>query len=299
MNQRECKHMNSELIQKKREYFKAFRAECAKKQAVGSRKRIAGVDVIVHEPEIKRENMPVIFMMHGGAWVGCDAVMIDSLLKTLADTAGVYAVNVNYTKLDEKPYPNPLEEILAVAEHFRENCGEYGVSPDKFVLAGCSAGAHLAACAAILAKDRGIKIARQILVYPYLDWTGETENSLQKRGIAGIDYADIVKMFFGDKDLKDKYISPLAADDRELTGVAPADIIACGTDALRPHAVSYYEKLLGIGVPATIREYEKAIHGFIEVNRPDFWEKNGAQSEEQAGYARDLERYMAKILENM
>lgn len=281
------------------EPIRSYRTECAKMIPFGTRKMISGVECILHAPEKAEKNMPVIFLMHGGSWIGGDAVLIDSLAKTLSDGANVFAVNVNYTKLDEKPYPNPLEEILSVVTHFKENHDLYGIDPEKCVLMGCSAGAHLAGCASVLAKDRGISIARQILVYPYLDWSGETDRYLQEIGIADIPFDEIRELYFGDLDLRDKYISPLYAKNEELSGVAPCDIIACGKDILRPHAFRYYEKLCGMGVYASIKEYENAIHGFLEVNRPDSSIHNEARSEEQAGYTRDLENYLINILKNM
>ena len=291
--------MLSENSLKLLEPIRGYRKECAKMIPFGTRKTISGVECILHFPEKKRENMPVVFIMHGGSWIGGDAVLIDSLAKTLSDAADVFAVNVNYTKLDEKPYPNPLEEILSVVSHFKENHALYGIDPEKCVLMGCSAGAHLAGCASVLSKDRGISIARQILVYPYLDWTGETDIYLQENGIAGIPFEEIKDLYFGDLDLRDKCISPLAAGNEALKDLAPCDIIACGKDVLRPHAFKYFNKLCVTGVSATIKEYENAVHGFLEVNRPDSPIQNEARSDEQAGYTRDLENYLIGILGNM
>lgn len=291
--------MLSEKSLKALEPIRAYRRECAKMNPFGKRAIISGVECIIHSPEKREKSLSVVFLMHGGSWIGGDAVLIDSLAKTLCDGANVYCVNVNYTKLDEKPYPNPVEEILSVVSHFRENHALYGIVPDRCVLMGCSAGAHLAACAAVLSKDRGISVARQILVYPYLDWTGETDTYLQDCGIADIPFDEIRDLYFGSLDLRSRYISPLSADSDALLNIAPCDIIACGRDILRPHAYAYYEKLLHTGIPATIREYENAVHGFLEVNRPDSTIQNEARSDEQAEYTRDLEKYLIGILRNM
>ena len=282
------------------EPIRAYRKECEKIVPYGTRKTISGVECILHAPEKTRNNVPVVFLMHGGAWIGGDAVLVDSLAKTLSDGADVFVVNVNYTKLDQKLYPNPLNEILSVVSHFKENHTIYGIDPEKCILMGMSAGGHLAGCASILAKDKGISIVRQILVYPYLDWTGKTENFLEKYGIAGIPFEEIKKIYFEDMDLGNKYISPICACDDELVGIAPADIIACGKDVLRPHAVRYYEKLSAIGILASIKEYKCALHGFLEVNRPDYTPgEHEAKNPEQASYTRDLENYLIEILKDI
>lgn len=291
--------MLSENSLKLLEPIRGYRRECAKMIPLGTRKTISGVECILHLPEKKKDHMPVVFIMHGGSWIGGDAVLIDSLAKTLADGASVLAVNVNYTKLDEKPYPNPICEILSVVSHFKENHALYGIDPEKCVLMGMSAGGHLAGCASVLSKDRGISIARQILVYPYLDWSGETDRYLQEMGIADIPFDEIKELYFGSLDLEDKYISPICAKKDELSGIAPCDIIACGKDVLRPHAFKYFEKLRAIGISATIKEYENAVHGFLEVNRADSPIQNEARSDEQAEYTHDLEKYLIGILRNM
>lgn len=291
--------MLSEKSLKALEPIRGYRKECAKMRPFGQREIISGVECILHSPEAKRDKMPVVFIMHGGSWIGGDAVLIDSLAKTLSDSASVFAVNVNYTKLDEKPYPNPLEEILSVVSYFKKNHALYGIDPEKCVLMGMSAGGHLAGCASVLAKDKGISIARQILVYPYLDWTGETDTYLQDNGIIDIPFEEIRELYFGNMDLRLRTVSPIYAKDEELTGIAPCDIIACGKDVLRPHAYRYFEKLQGIGVRAAIREYENAVHGFLEVNRPDSTIFNEARNDEQALYTRDLENYLSEILKSM
>ena len=289
-------------LEKKKEvlaFLQRYRQECAEIQAIGSREVIAGTECIIHRAESERQNMPALFVLHGGSWVGGDAVIIDSLCHTIANSAKVLAVNVNYTKLDVKPFPNPFEEVCRILQYFSEHSQEYGVDPEKFVLCGHSAGAHIVAGAAVMAKDRGIKLARQILVYPFVDWTGSVDNPLPEWGIAGIDYQEIVRMFFSEIDLDDVYVSPLVANADRLCGMAPADIIICGNDILRPHGVAYYDKMRKIGVESTLKEYPAALHGFLEVNRPDFVGESPAKGEEQAEYARDCERYIADILKKM
>lgn len=37
-----------------------------------------GVDVLLYRPDDVEQPWPVIFNLHGGAWVGCDASQMDS-----------------------------------------------------------------------------------------------------------------------------------------------------------------------------------------------------------------------------
>ena len=60
-----------------------FREACANQPSIGRRQTIAGVECIVHRPHGGREALPAVFVLHGGAWIGGDAVQIDSSDMTL------------------------------------------------------------------------------------------------------------------------------------------------------------------------------------------------------------------------
>ena len=59
------------------------RAEAAAKPTVGerfviSRKDKAGVNVILHRPAVTDgKPLPVLFNLHGGAWIGGDAILME------------------------------------------------------------------------------------------------------------------------------------------------------------------------------------------------------------------------------
>ena len=60
----------------------------------------------------------------------------------------------------------------------REHAAELGVVPDRIAVMGDSGGGSPAAGAAILARDRGVPLARQILIYPMLDDRNTTPGPL-------------------------------------------------------------------------------------------------------------------------
>jgi hypothetical protein len=76
---------------------------------------------------------------------------------------------VDYRLAPEYPHPCPIEDTYAGLAWLHANAGELGVEPNRIALMGDSAGGGLAACAALLARDRGLSVAKQILIYPMLD----------------------------------------------------------------------------------------------------------------------------------
>ena len=281
------------------EALRRFREECAGQPSIGRRESIAGVDCIVHRPEAGQADLPAVFVLHGGAWIGGDAVQIDSLCDLFAQRTPAVVFNVNYTKVDQRPFPYQTEEVCALVSHVLRHAQRLGISGGKLVLCGQSAGAHIAAGAAILARDRGIPIARQILVYPFVDWSGKVENPLEEYGIEGIPCGEFLARFFPGVSPEDPILSPLRLDKSRASGLAAADIIVCGDDDIRSHGIAYYETLRSFGLAATLKEYPLAKHGFLEVNRPDCTGDYEAASPQQAVYARDCEAYICNILQRL
>jgi acetyl esterase/lipase len=96
---------------------------------------------------------PLVVFVHGGGW----AVGTKRTTANYADWPGVLAaiaekgfvvVSVEYRLSGEAAFPAPVQDILAAVRFLRAQSGTYGIDPNRVVLWGGSAGAHLAALAA-------------------------------------------------------------------------------------------------------------------------------------------------------
>lgn len=240
------------------------------------------VDTILYRPKDHSVgNMPVLFNMHGGGWLGGDAVLMESFCQLMADELDALVVNVNYKKLDEKLFPYPQEEICDTIHFFADHADYFGIDPTKILVGGHSAGAHLAACAAWMLAQEGFLLAGQMLVYPCVDLSIEEDTIRTVRS-----------MFLRGMDVKNPKLSPYFAEDTTLNAVAPAVIVVCGQDTLRQEGVKYACKLTNAGVSVSVREWKNAQHGFLEVNRPDYPAGDSRQTPEQETYARECECYL-------
>jgi acetyl esterase len=129
----------------------------------------------------------VVFNVHGGAWVGGDALLLDTQSQEMADRLGCLVVNINYIKADVKPFPYAQYEVRDTVLYFVRHAQEYGIDTSKLALMGYSAGGHLCACAAQMLAEDGISLSCQVLCYPFLDFTfaGEAHNEMAD-GMKGI-----------------------------------------------------------------------------------------------------------------
>ena len=216
--------------------------------------------------------LPVLFNVHGGSWLFGDCESVDQQSQYLANRLGCLVVNINYLRVDEKPFPYQQLQVADAVEYFLARPEKYRLDPARAVLMGYSAGGHISAGAALLLRNRGVKLRHQVLCYPFLNFVDFDFNSftgktgLMAKGINAYGWrVPFTKM------AKDTLLlSPANADPAELTGLAPAVIVTCGAgDPLLPQGEQYAEKLKAAGIPVAYKEYKEAIHGFLENNFPD------------------------------
>lgn len=89
------------------------------------------------------KSRPAILIIPGGGYLN----IADSENEPLAITylaAGYNAFVLNYSTGDKSEYPTPLIEASKAIIELRKNCIQYNIDPNKIVVCGLSAGAHLA-----------------------------------------------------------------------------------------------------------------------------------------------------------
>ncbi len=101
----------------------------------------------VYYPSVKTRNAPVIFMVHGGAWRVGDKASKSVVKNKVAHWVpkGFIFVSVNYRMLPNTRPVKQAEDIEKALEFAQRNALRWGGAPEKFILMGHSAGAHLVA----------------------------------------------------------------------------------------------------------------------------------------------------------
>jgi len=86
--------------------------------------------------------LPVVIWTHGGAWVSGDKANVAPYFKLLA-SKGFVVVSVNYTLAPEKKYPAQIFELNDAHAYVLTNAARFHINPNKFFIAGDSAGSQL------------------------------------------------------------------------------------------------------------------------------------------------------------
>lgn len=95
-------------------------------------------------PEEALGALPVVIWIHGGAWLSGRKEDVDPYMRMMA-SQGYTTITIDYARAPEAKYPTALQQLNAALAFLSDNAVEFNIDPGRFVLAGDSAGAQLAA----------------------------------------------------------------------------------------------------------------------------------------------------------
>lgn len=106
----------------------------------GSAYKKGTLDIIA--PKKFSGKLPVIFWVHGGAFLGGDKSDITEYAVQVA-SKGYIVVNMNYQLAPGAKYPIPLHQVNEVYHFIEKNAEEYSMDMNRLYFAGDSAGAQI------------------------------------------------------------------------------------------------------------------------------------------------------------
>jgi len=208
----------------------------------------------------------LIMYFHGGGFVFGSVELSDPIAREIANFSKSNVLSVDYRLAPENKFPAAVNDTYESFLWAYSNHQKLGISREKIVIAGDSAGANLAAAAALKLKDNNKQLpAMQVLFYPVLgpDLASESYREFGENHLLTRKYME----FFANSYMKDiqdilnPYFSPLLYPNPE--GLPEAVIITAEYDPLRDQGESYVSKLHDAGVEATGIRALGLIHGFI------------------------------------
>ncbi len=234
--------------------------------------------------------LPVVVYLHGGGWVYGTLPQHDPMGRDLAVRTGATVAMVDYRLAPHHVFPAAVDDAWAVVRDVFDHPARYDAAPGRVAVAGDSAGGNLAAVAAWLARDAGLPLAHQALVYPVTDVAMDTPSYNRFHsgyGLSAADMAWVVGKYAPGVDPRDPRLSPLHLADK--SGLAPATVITAEYDPLRDEGRAYAHALHEAGVPVDYREFAGALHGFFTF--PGFFD---AAYEAREYLARNLRKSLEK-----
>jgi acetyl esterase len=212
--------------------------------------------------------LPALLYCHGGGFTIGGIFSHDGVCREIARQSGAAVVSIDYRLAPEWRFPTAVNDVWDALQALAREGPRYGLEPQRLAVGGDSAGGTLAAVSAIHARDTGIRLALQVLIYPGTAAYQDTA-AHQRFALGPVLDKPMIDWFFDQyidhRDRADWRFAPLRAED--VAGTAPAWIGLAECDPLVDEGVQYADKLRAAGVPVELEIYHGMIHGFITLGR--------------------------------
>jgi acetyl esterase/lipase len=221
----------------------------------------------IFRPENQTENLPCILFNHGGGYLMGNPEQFLFIIEKMLRARPCVLIAPDYRLSLEAPYPAAFNDCYDTLLWAKENAEKLQIHPDRFIIAGHSAGGGLTAAITNKARDtQDVKIAFQMPIYPMLDDRQETESA---KYIEVPVWNTKSNSFAWNSYLKDIYAKKIdvpvyAAPGRntDFTNFPPTITFVGEYEPFRDETLAYVENLRSAGIPVKFKFYEKVFHGF-------------------------------------
>lgn len=223
------------------------------------------LELIIYEPAEKKDPLPCLIYLHGGAFVLKSAAFHKRLMGEYAKQTPCKVVFVDYRLAPKHPFPIGIEDCYAALSWIYQNATEIGVDPDKIAVGGDSAGGALAAALCLMDRDRKAqKLCFQMLIYPVTDARLNTDSMKKYLDTPLWNARQNKKMwnlYLADGCSVDRaYASPMEA--ASFLNLPPAYVEVAEFDCLRDEGILFARTLKKHQVPVELNQTTGTIHGF-------------------------------------
>ena len=213
--------------------------------------------------------LPVLLYLHGGGFTIGSIDTHDTLCRVLAAQSGAAVLALDYRLAPEHRFPIAVHDAWDALQWLvGEGARTLGLDAARIAVGGDSAGGTLAAVSSIQARDAGLPLALQLLVYPGTTAHQDTPSHAAHADDPMLDRLQIdwfFAQYIDPAQRADWRFAPLLADD--VDGVAPAWLGLAECDPLVDEGVMYADRLRAAGVPVGLEIYRGVVHGFVQMGR--------------------------------
>ncbi|MFM0214876.1 alpha/beta hydrolase [Paraburkholderia caledonica] len=217
------------------------------------------------------EPAPALIYYHGGGFTVGSVDTHDALCRMFARDGKCTVLSVDYRLAPEHKFPTAVNDAFDALVWLHAHAAEFGIDAGRLAVGGDSAGGTLATVCAVLARDAGIALSLQLLIYP--GTTGYQETDSHSRLADGFLLSGETIQWFFDQyvreasDRDDWRFAPLdgTRGAPEFGGLAPAWIATAEYDPLSDEGDAYAQKLRDHGNEVTLRRYPGMIHEFFKM----------------------------------
>jgi len=236
-------------------------------QYIPSRNGGPDIRVRIFKPLNNSEKLPGMLYIHGGGYMMGSPDSYLNLTKRFIIAEPCVMVAPDYRRALDTPYPAAFDDCYDTLLWMKENAEMLGVIPNKFIVAGHSAGGGLAAAVTLKATDtQDVKIAFQMPIYPMIDDRQNTKSATNNNAPVWNSIANKYAWSQYLKGLKEKNeeIPPYAAAARatDYSKLPPTITFVGDMEPFRDETIEYVENLKKAGVPVDFKVFKGCFHAF-------------------------------------
>lgn len=229
--------------------------------------------------------LPVLVWVHGGGYVMGSAFVADDRAERWVVHAGVAVVSVDYRLAPEHPYPAAVDDVWLALRWVAANAEALGFDRRRLGIAGASAGAGIAASAALRSRKAGGRLlAFQLLIYPMLDDSNvaprRTDDPVWPVAANRFSWGAYLAGVPANRITEDA--AAARADD--LSGLPTTGVFLGALDLFRQEDIAFASRLMDAGVTTELHVYPAAPHGFDHI----------ATAEVARRFAADLDEFVRR-----
>ncbi|XVQ10366.1 alpha/beta hydrolase [Spirillospora sp. CA-255316] len=228
------------------------------------RRSVRGEWVVTRDAEESSRTGAILYL-HGGGYVFCSPRTHRPITSRLALDTGLPVFAPRYRLAPEHPFPAPLEDAVAAYRWLLDR----GVPADGIVLAGDSAGGHLAAALTGEICRTGLpRPAGTVLFSPWVDLTCELSERAQRLArdpyISARTARRVARLVVGPAGFDDPRLALLTCP---WADTPPFLIQVGGAEVLRSEAEALAEALDAAGTDCELQVWKGQMHVFQMLNR--------------------------------
>jgi acetyl esterase/lipase len=199
-----------------------------------------------------------ILYLHGGAFITGGLATHRRIVERLAERTGMAVLSVDYRQLPKGRLHDSITDCLDAFGWLVSN----GHPASKIVVAGDSAGGHLAFATSLRLRDEGRGTPAGIIALsPWLDFDHlakvQHHNARRDAYIPARRLRKVARLVVGARP--ELHHSPVNAD---LRGLPPSLLVCAEGEVLRVDAEVMADRLAAAGVPCTLQIWEGQVHAF-------------------------------------
>jgi acetyl esterase len=203
------------------------------------------------------EKLPTIVWIHGGGYISGDKSQISNFAKILA-AEGFAVITPNYSLAPRAHYPTPIVQMIRLMNYLYQGDHDLPVDLNRIMLAGDSAGSHIAAQVALVMHDPTYAEKIQVVV-PFENkrlqgvilFCGPYDIGIKgPKNKHGHFMRTVLWAYAGTKDFENDPAFQTASVVQDINALFPPAFVSVGNaDPLKVHSQALVEQLVKHNVP--------------------------------------------------